>query len=146
MLADAMSLCSSQGSEERSLVLQLMLTTFAREEIQLAIDLQEYDRFHEFENAVLQQLPYLGDSSTFGCELQFVNKDTCQVLADPIWNTLRDNHCFNVVAKQCFVDALHKGHLTGEGKAIRVPSGTTDRILPQAFSFIFPHGSPTCSG
>ena len=135
MLADAMSLCSSQGSEERSLVLQLMLTTFAREEIQLAIDLQEYDRFHEFENAVLQQLPYLGDSSTFGCELQFVNKDTCQVLADPIWNTLRDNHCFNVVAKQCFVDALHKGHLTGEAKAIRVPSGTTDRILPQAFSF-----------
>ena len=56
-----------------------MLTTFAGEEIQLAIDLQEYDRFHELENAVLQQLPYLG-----GCELQFVNKDTCQVLVDPI--------------------------------------------------------------
>ena len=118
-----------------SLVLHLRLTTFAGEELQLAIDLQAYDRLHEFENAVLQQLPYLGDSSTFGCELQFVNKDTCQVLADPIWNTLRDNHCFNVVAKQCFVDALHKGHLTGEAKAIRVPSGTTDRILPQAFSF-----------
>ena len=83
-----------------SLVLHLRLTTFAGEELQLAIDLQAYDRLHEFENAVLQQLPYLGDSSTFGCELQFVNKDTCQVLADPIWNTLRDNHCFNVVAKQ----------------------------------------------
>ena len=87
------------------------------------------------ENAVLQQLPFLGESSTFGCELQFVHKDTCQVLADPIWNTLRNNHCFNVVAKQCFVDALHKGHLAGEAKAIRVPSGATDRMLPQAFSF-----------
>ena len=44
MIADAMSLRSSQGSEERSLVLHLLLTTFAGEEIQLAIDLQEYDR------------------------------------------------------------------------------------------------------
>ena len=106
MIADAMSLCSSQGSEERSLVLPLILTTFAGEEIQLAIDLQEYDRLHEFENAVLEQLRYLGDSSTFGCELQFVHKDTRKVLADPIWSTLRDNHCFYVVARQCFVDAL----------------------------------------
>ena len=106
MLADAMSLCSSQGSEERSLVLPLILTTFAGEEIQLAIDLQEYDRLHEFENAVLEQLRYLGDSSTSGCELQFVHKDTRKVLADPIWSTLRDNHCFYVVARQCFVDAL----------------------------------------
>ena len=116
-------------------MLHLMLTTFAGEEIQLAIDLQEYDRLNEFENAVLNQLPYLGDSSTFGCELQFVHKDTHKVLADPIWNTLRDNHCFNVIARQCFVDALHKGHLTGGAKAIRVPFSTTDRILPQAFSF-----------
>ena len=92
-----------------------MLTTFAGEEIQLAVNLRPYDNFQEFENAVLQ--------------------DTCQVLADPIWHTLQDNVCFNVVAKQCFVDALHKGHLTGEAKAIRVPSGTTDRIPPQAFSF-----------
>ena len=82
MLADAVSLCSSQGSEERSLVLPLTLTTFAGEEIQLAIDLQEYDRLHEFENAVLKQLPCLGDSSTFGCKLQFVHKDTRKVLAD----------------------------------------------------------------
>ena len=90
MVEDAMSLCSSQGSEERSLVLHLMLTTFAGEEIQLTIELQEFDRLNEFENAVLEQLPSLGESSTFGCELQFVHKDTHKVLVDPIWNTLRE--------------------------------------------------------
>ena len=63
MSADAMSLCSSQGSEERSVAIHLMLTTFAGKEIQLSIDLQEYDRLNEFENAVLNQLPYLGDNS-----------------------------------------------------------------------------------
>ena len=114
-------------------MLHLKLTTFAGEEIQLAIDLQEYDRLNEFEDAVLNQLPCLGDSSTFGCELQFVHKDTHEVLVDPIWNTLRDNNCFNVIVRQCFVDAEHKGHLKGGAEAIRVPSGTTDRILPQAF-------------
>ena len=72
------------------LALHLMLTTFAGEEIQLTIELQEFDRLNEFENAVLEQLPYLGESSTFGCELQFVHKDTHKVLVDPIWNTLRE--------------------------------------------------------
>ena len=90
MVEGAMSLCSSQGGEERSLVLHLSLTTFAGEEIQLTIELQEFDRLNEFENAVLEQLPYLGESSTFGCELQFVHKDTHKVLVDPIWNTLRE--------------------------------------------------------
>ena len=126
MIADAMSLCSSQGSEEKSLPVHLTLTTLSGEEIQLAIDLQEF---------VWHQLPYLGASSTFGCELQFVNKNTHKVLADPIWSTLRDNRCLNVIARPCFVDAMHKGQLKGGGKAIRVPSSTTDRILPQAFSF-----------
>ena len=36
-----------------------------------------------FENAALAELPYLGSSSTLGCELQFVQLETCQVLADP---------------------------------------------------------------
>ena len=101
-----------------------MLTTFAGEEIQLAIDLQEYDRLNEFENAALDQVPYLGESSTFGCELQLVHKDTHKVLVDPIWNTLRDNNCFNVIVRQCFVEAEHKGQLKGGAKAIRVPSST----------------------
>ena len=77
-----------QFARERGKVtgIHLTLTTFAGEEIQIAIDLQEYDRLNEFENAVLDQLPYLGESSTFGCELQFVHKDTHKVLVDPIWN------------------------------------------------------------
>ena len=87
MSADAMSLRSSQGSEERSVAIHLMLATFAGQEFRLSIDLQEYDRLNDSENAVLNQLPYIGDNSTFGCELQFVHKGAQKVLADPIWDT-----------------------------------------------------------
>ena len=65
------------------------------------------------------------------------------MLTDPIWNTLRDNHCFNVIARQCFVDALRKGHLKGGAKAIRVPSNTTENTTT---SFLVPHGSQARSG
>ena len=34
------------------------------------------DGLNEFENAVLENLPYIGECSTFGCELDFVHKDT----------------------------------------------------------------------
>ena len=47
--------------------LSLVLHLIAGEEIQLTIELQEFDRLNEFENAVLEQLPYIGESSTFGC-------------------------------------------------------------------------------
>ena len=40
-----------------------------------------------------------------------------------------------MIVRQCFVEAEHKGQLKGGAKAIRVPSSTADRILPQAFSF-----------
>ena len=79
--------------------------------------------------------PYLGCNSTLGCELQFVQTDTHQVLADPIQSKLRANHCYYVVAQQCFVEAAHKGQLKGEAKAIRVPRGGNDKSPPQAFPF-----------
>ena len=122
MLADAMSLCSSQGSEESSLVLHLMLTTFAGEEIQLAIDLQEYDIFHEFENAVLQQLPYLGDSSTFGCELQFVT-----VIRTPakFWLTPFGTLCGTIIASTWLPNSALWMHYT---------KGTS-RAKPKPFEF-----------
>ena len=63
--------------------------TGAGEEAQLTVDLQEYDGLREFENAVLEQLPELGTSSTFCCELDFVCRDSQQKLVDPIWQTLR---------------------------------------------------------
>ena len=109
--------------EEKSLVLHLTPTTLAGEDIQLAIDLQEYDRLNKFENAVLTQLLHLGDNSIFGCELQFVDKDTYRVLADPIWNTLRDNHGFNAIARPCFVDALHKKDISREEQRPQRPFG-----------------------
>ena len=56
------------------------------------------------------------------------------MLVDPIWDTLRDNNCFNLIVRQCFTEAEHKGQLTGKVRAIRVPYNTTDRILPHAFS------------
>ena len=71
MHCDAVSQTSSLVSNERQLVLQLLLTTLSGEEHQVIIDLQEFDRLDEFETAVLEQLPTIGGSSTFGCEFTF---------------------------------------------------------------------------
>ena len=73
------------------MVVHLILTTLAGEDTQLTIELQEYNHFYQFENAVLEQLPKIGESSTFGCELDFVCRNSHQKLVDPIWSTLRDN-------------------------------------------------------
>ena len=51
MHCDAVSQTSSLVSNERQLVLQLLLTTLSGEEHQVIIDLQEFDRFDEFETA-----------------------------------------------------------------------------------------------
>ena len=72
MIADHISVSTSQWSEERSMTIYLMLATLAGEETQLTVELQELDRLQEFENAVLEQLPEIGESSTFCCELDFV--------------------------------------------------------------------------
>ena len=48
------------ASAERSIVLHLILVTLAGDEIQLPIELQEFDRFNDFENAVLENLPLIG--------------------------------------------------------------------------------------
>ena len=55
------------------------------------------------------------------CELQFEQKGTHEVLTDPIQSTLRAGQCFYALARPCFVEAVHKGQLKGEAKAIRVP-------------------------
>ena len=76
MLGDMVSQTSSLVSNERQLVMQLLLTTLSGEELQVIIDLQEFDRLDEFETAVLEQLPTIGGSSASGCELTFVQRDT----------------------------------------------------------------------
>ena len=43
MLADYMPVSTSQWSEERSMVIHLILTTLAGEEAQLTIELHDYD-------------------------------------------------------------------------------------------------------
>ena len=136
MTAESGSMTSSPWSDERSMVLHLILTTLAGEETQLTIELQEFDRLQKFESAVLEQLPQIGESSTFGCELDFVCRDSQQKLADPIWHTLRDSNCFTVISSPCFEEAEHKGQIQGDAKAIRVPFHVTDRILPPAFSYV----------
>ena len=93
-------------------------------------------RLQEFENAVMEQLPELGTSSTFCCELDFVCCNSQQKLVDPIWQTLRDCNCFTVVASPCVEKAEHKGQTQGETKALRVPFRASDRIFPQAFSHL----------
>ena len=134
-MADATHRFSQPTGKERSSALPLTLTTLAGEDHHIVVDPSEHVRLHGFENAVLEQLPYLGSNSTFGCELQFVQKDTHEVLADPIQSTLRAGQGFYALARQCFVEAVHKGQLKEEAKAIRVPLGRNDKIPPQAFSF-----------
>ena len=136
MFADHMSVSTSQWSEERSMVVHLILSTLAGEEAQLTIDLQEYDGLREFENAVLEQLPEQGTSSTFCCELDFVCRDSQLKLVNPIWQTLKDCNCFTVVVSPCAEKAEHKGQMHGEIKALRVPFRASDRIYPQAFSHL----------
>ena len=102
----------------------------------MPIELQEFDRFCEFENVVLESLPLIGKSSTFGCELEFVNLSTQTILADPIWGTLQECNSFSLVVRQCFVKAEHKGQLRQKTKAICVPAEDTDRVLPNAFSYV----------
>ena len=136
MLTDHISVSSSQWSDERSMIIHLILTTLAGEEAQLTIELQEFDRLQEFESAVLEQLPEIGESSTFGCELDFVCRNSQQKLVDPIWHTLRDCNCFTVVVSPCLEEAEHKGQMQGEAKALRVPFDFVDRVLPQAFSHV----------
>ena len=118
------------------MVLHLILTTLSGEEVQLTVELQEFDRLQEFESAVLEQLPEIGDSSTFGCELDFLCCNSQQKLVDPIWHTLRDCNRFTVVVSPCLVAAEHKGQLQGEAKALRVPLHHIDRVFPQAFSYV----------
>ena len=121
MIADHISVSTSQWSEERALTMHLVLTTLAGDEAQLTIEIQEFDRLQEFEDAVMEQLPVIGESSTFGCELSFVCRNSQQKLVDPIWHTLRDCNCFTVVVSPCFEQAEHKGQMQGEAKALQVP-------------------------
>ena len=55
--------CRSQ-CEERSMAIHLILISLAEEEVQLTVDPQEHDALRENENAVLEQIPELGRSST----------------------------------------------------------------------------------
>ena len=87
------------------------------------------------ENAVLARLPQPGNASTLGCELQFVDMNTLQVLADPIQSAISTNQKYYVIAEQCMVEAGHKGQLKGEVKAVRVLCSRNGKIPPQAFSF-----------
>ena len=57
-----------------SLALPLTLITLAGEELPIVVDPNAHARLQGFENAVLEELPYLGSNSTFGCELQSCKK------------------------------------------------------------------------
>ena len=134
MFGDTVSQTSSLVSNERQLVLQLLLTTLSGEELQVIIHLQEFDRLDEFETAVLEQFPAIGAHSTFGSELAFVHKDTGQILTNPIWDTLKDCNRFHLVVRQCFSQAEHKGQVRRIAKAIRVPPTRTGQVLPRLYT------------
>ena len=122
MHSDMESQTSSLVSNERQLVLHVLLTTLSGEEHQVIVDLQEFDRLDEFETAVLEQLPTIGGSSTFGCELTFVQRDTGQLLRNPIWDTLRDCNHFHIVVRQSYSRAEHKGQMKKEHQSNPSPT------------------------
>ena len=62
--------------------------------------------------------------STFGCELEFVSMDTRKILVDPIWDTLQECNCFNLIVRQCFTQAEHKGSCGAESKPSQYPQTT----------------------
>ena len=126
---DIESQTSSLVSNERQLVVHL-----AGDEHQVVVDLQEFDRLDEFETAVLEQLPTIGGSSTFGCELTFVQCDTGQLLTNPIWDALRDCNHFHIIVRQCCSRAEHKGQMKRKAKAIQVPPTRSRQVLPHAFT------------
>ena len=107
MQSDMESQTSTLVSHERQLVVHLQSTSLSGED-QVIVDLQEFDRFCEFETAGLEQLPTIGGTSTFGCELTFVRQDTGQLLCSPVWDTLRDCNHFQIVVPQCSQCAEHK--------------------------------------
>ena len=127
-----LSLCDKQ---DRSTSLPLTLITLTGEELHVCVDQSVSTSFQKFENAILEQLPTLGQSSTFGCELQFVQIGTHAVLTDPVQQQLSAKQSLYVIARPCFVEAMHKGSLIGEEKAIRVPFVKNNKVPLQAFSY-----------
>ena len=113
----------------------LILLTLAGDELPVTVDPTAHVSLQSFENAVLERLPLLGSNTTLGCELQFVQTNTLQILVDPTQYALSTNHRYYVIARQCMVEAVHKGQLKGEVKAIRVPRGRNDKISHKPFPF-----------
>ena len=134
VIAEHATVTSSQWSEERATTFHLVFFTLAGEEIPLALEVNEFTRLDEFEDEVMRQLPKIGQSSTFGCALTFICRDSRRKLVDPIWPTLLHNYCFNVISQPCLDVAEHKGQGKGSAKAIKVPYRSTDRVLPHAFA------------
>ena len=63
---------SPRCSEEGMVAQTCAFLTLAGEKLPIEVDLNAHTGIRGFENAVLAELPYLGCSSTLGCELQFV--------------------------------------------------------------------------
>ena len=95
----------------------LTLTALAGEELPVEVDPGEHASLRSLENAVSARLPQLGNASTF--------------LADPIQSAISTNQKYYAIAKQCMVEAGHKGQLKGEVKTVRVLCGRNGKIPPQ---------------
>ena len=102
------------------------------EDFQITVE-KEFNRFDEFETAVLEQLPTIGGTSAFGCELTFVRQDTGQLLSSPVWDTLRDCN-FQIVVRQCCQRAEHKVQMRQNAKAIQVPVTRSGQVIFHAFT------------
>ena len=130
------SQASTPVDTEADTTYQLTLVTLAGDEIQLPIELQEFDRLDEFENSVAEYLPKVRQIATFGCELDFVHPNTLAVLCDPVWDTLHECNRFTLVVRKCLVSVEHKGQIRQRyPRAIRIPVDDTGFALDNATQF-----------
>ena len=61
--------------------MHLVLTTLAGDEVQLTIEIQEFDRLQEFENAIMEQLPVMVKAAPLGAnQALFVATRCCALL------------------------------------------------------------------
>ena len=95
----------------------LILLTLAGDELPVTVHPTAHVSLQSFENAVLERLPHIGSNTTLGCELQFVQTNTLQILVDPTQYALSTNH-----QVLCDRSAMH-GRGSTQGAAKRGSQG-----------------------
>ena len=104
----------------------LLLTTMAGNEIQIVVPFSIHRNWEMLEDYLVERLPAVSQSNTFGCEVTLLDADTQHVLCDPIQEELWNNTRFHLIVRDCFRSCSGKEQLQRDvyealPKAIWVP-------------------------